>query len=217
MLTDRPEADGISHDLFDWLTASLPKATSEVMMTNAYLIPDATGLGILRDLSAADVEVLIHTNSLASHDVPAVNSHYKALRKPILKSGASLYEARHDAEIKQSIVDTQPVASRYMGLHAKSMVIDRRYAVIGSANFDPRSAYLNSEMVAVIDSESLAAELRSIILRDMSGANSWEVMLDEDGDLLWRHDTETTRRQPARDGWQRFQDAFFMLFPKRYY
>ena len=131
VLTDRPEADGISHDLFDWLMASLPKATSEVMMTNAYLIPDATGLGILRDLSAAGVEVLIHTNSLASHDVPAVNSHYKALRKPILKSGASLYEARHDAEIKQSIVDTQPVASQYMGLHAKSMVIDRRYAVIG--------------------------------------------------------------------------------------
>ena len=104
-----------------------------------------------------------------------------------------------------------------MGLHAKSLVIDRRYAVIGSANFDPRSAYLNSEMVAVIDSENLAAELRSIILRDMSGANSWQVVLDENGELLWRHDTETTRRQPARDGWQRFQDAFFMLFPKRYY
>ena len=112
---------------------------------------------------------------------------------------------------------TQPVASQYMGLHAKSMVIDRRYAVIGSANFDPRSAYLNSEMVAVIDSESLAEELRSIIRRDMSGANSWEVMLDEDGELLWRHDTEVTRRQPARDGWQRFQDALFMLFPKRYF
>ena len=59
-----------------------------------------------------------------------------------------------------------------MGLHAKPLVIDRRYAIIGSANFDRRSAYLNSEMVAVIDSEYLAAELRSIILRDMSGANS---------------------------------------------
>ena len=72
-------------------------------------------------------------------------------------------------------------------------------------------------MVAVIDSASLAEELRSIILRDMSGANSWEVTLDEDGKLLWRHDTEVTRRQPARDVWQRLQDAFFMLFPKRYY
>lgn len=72
-------------------------------------------------------------------------------------------------------------------------------------------------MVAVIDSESLAAELRSIILRDLSGANSRQVVLDDDGELVWRHDTETTRRQPARGGWQRFQDAFFMLFPKRYY
>lgn len=62
----------------------------------------------MRDLHARGVKVRILTNSLASHDVPAVNSHYKAWRKPILQSGAELYEVRPDAAVKPSIADTPP-------------------------------------------------------------------------------------------------------------
>jgi putative cardiolipin synthase len=154
---------------------------------------------------------------LASHDVPAVNSHYKVWRKPILESGASLFEARYDASIKTSIVDTKPISSRYMGLHSKSLVMDRRFAVIGSANLDPRSAFLNSEMIAIIDSKSLAEELAQAILLDTSAANSWEVSLNEKDQIIWSNDVESVSRQPARNGWQRFQDLLFMLFPKRLY
>ncbi len=38
------------------------------------------------------MKVTILTNSLASQDVPAVNSHYKRWRKPLLKAGVELYE-----------------------------------------------------------------------------------------------------------------------------
>ena len=93
----------------------------------------------------------------------------------------------------------------------------RRLAVIGSANLDPRSAFLNSEMIAIIDSESLAEELAQAILLDTSPANSWEVDLNDKNQIIWRNDVETVSRQPARNGWQRFQDLFFMLFPKRLY
>ena len=215
--SDRPGKDGFSHDLFDWITETLPKTETELLVTNAYLIPEASGVKILENLADAGVEVIVHTNSLASQDVPAVNSHYKKMRAPILRAGASLYEARTDASIKHSVVDTYPVAAKYMGLHAKSMVIDRRYSVIGSANFDPRSAFLNSEMIAIIDSEGLAEELMLAIRRDISAANSWEVTLDQEGKLSWRHDTEVTRRQPAKGLWQRIQDTLFTLFPKRLY
>ena len=133
------------------------------------------------------------------------------------RAGASLYEARHDAAIKDSVVDTLPISAKYMGLHSKSMVIDRRFAIIGSANLDPRSAFLNAEMIAVIDSEGLAEELALIILRDMAPSNSWEVRLDDDGKLQWQNDVETTQRQPARDSFQPIADWFFMLFPKRFY
>lgn len=217
VLTDRPGSDGISNDLYEWLAATLPRVEEELLVSNAYLIPEQDDITMLEALTAEGVEVVIHTNSLASHDVPAVNSHYKAWRKPLLQAGVALFEARHDAEIKTSVVDTPPIAATYMGLHSKSMVIDRRFSVVGSANFDPRSAFLNSEMVAVIDSESLAEELRQVILRDIHPANSWEVQLDATGKLSWQNDVKITQRQPARSGLQRVADWFFMLFPKRYY
>lgn len=62
----------------------------------------------MRDLHARGVKVRILTISLASHDVLAVNSHYKAWRKPILQSGAERYEVRPDAAVKPSIADTPP-------------------------------------------------------------------------------------------------------------
>lgn len=217
VLTDKPGSSGISNDVFDWVTQNLPTVQTELLVTNAYLIPETQGVAMLDDLVAAGAEVTIHTNSLASHDVPAVNSHYKVWRKPILESGASLFEARYDASIKTSIVDTHPISARYMGLHSKSLVMDRRFAVIGSANLDPRSAFLNSEMIAIIDSKSLAEELAQAILLDTSAANSWEVSLNENDQIIWSNDTESVSRQPARSGWQRFQDLFYMLFPKRLY
>ena len=217
VLTDRPGPDGISNDLYEWITKTIPAVKEELLVTNAYLIPETSGVSMLNDLSDSGVDVQIHTNSLASHDVPAVNSHYKAWRAPLLQAGVALYEARHDAEIKASVVDTPPISAKYLGLHSKSMVIDRRLAVIGSANLDPRSAFLNSEMIAVIDSEGLAKELAEVILRDMAPTNSWEVSLDDAGKLLWQNDVEVTRTQPARDSFQPIADWFFMLFPKRFY
>ena len=52
-----------------------------------------------------------------------------------------------------------------MGLHAKSMEIGRRSSVIDPANVDPQSALINSEMFAVIDSDSLVGELAETIER----------------------------------------------------
>ena len=217
VITDRPGPDGISNDLYEWVAGAIPEVKKELLVTNAYLIPDTSGMSMLASLTESGIDIQIHTNSLASHDVPAVNSHYKAWRAPLLQAGAALYEARHDAEIKVSVVDTLPISARYMGLHSKSMVIDRRLAVIGSANLDPRSAFFNSEMIAVIDSEGLAQELAEVILRDMAPENSWEVSLDDAGKLLWQNDVETTQTQPARNSFQPIADWFFMLFPKRFY
>jgi len=217
VLTDRPGPDGISNDVYEWIIGTVPEIQQELLVTNAYLIPETRGVRMLNDLSESGVDIQIHTNSLASHDVPAVNSHYKAWREPLLQAGVALYEARHDAGIKASVVDTPPISAKYLGLHSKSMVIDRRLAVIGSANLDPRSAFLNSEMIAVIDSEGLAQELAEVILRDMAPENAWEVSLDDAGKLLWRNDVETTQTQPARDSFQPIADWFFMLFPKRFY
>ena len=61
------------------------------------------------------------------------------------------------------------------GLHAKSMVIDDRIAVIGTHNFDPRGDEYNTEAVVVIEDEAFARALTASIERDMRPENAWTI------------------------------------------
>jgi len=62
-----------------------------------------------------------------------------------------------------------------MGLHAKSVVIDRRIGVVGTHNFDPRSETYNTEAVVVIEDPAFARALAESIARDLAPGNSWTV------------------------------------------
>jgi phosphatidylserine/phosphatidylglycerophosphate/cardiolipin synthase-like enzyme len=62
-----------------------------------------------------------------------------------------------------------------MGLHAKSLVVDRRIGVIGTHNFDPRSENYNTEGAVIIDDPVFAEQLAQSILRDVHPDNSWVV------------------------------------------
>ncbi len=208
---------GIRQDLVEVIYALASTARSEVLISNAYIIPSQRTIDSARQLHRQGVKIKVLTNSLATHDVPAVNSHYKQWRKPLLDAGVELYEMRHDASIQAEISDTAPVRATFMGLHTKAMVIDRQRSYIGSMNFDPRSANLNTEMGVIVDSAGLAQELAQAIERDIRPANSWRVRADEGGRLSWSNDVETVTRQPARSLWQRVQDVLFMAFPKSLY
>ncbi|MFT4256239.1 MAG: phospholipase D family protein [Pseudoxanthomonas sp.] len=74
---------------------------------------------------------------------------------------------------------TRPVPLRRaglrIGLHAKSMVIDGRIAVIGTHNFDPRSDRYNTESMVIIDDAAFAARLGESIERDIQPDNSWTI------------------------------------------
>jgi putative cardiolipin synthase len=215
--SDLPVAGTIEHVMLEQIHLMLGVAQSELLIVNAYIIPTDRGITALRKLNSRGVEIKVLTNSLASHDVPAVNSHYKQWRKPILKSGAQLYEMRHDAAIQPLVSDTPPTQAKFMGLHSKAMVVDREHVYIGSMNYDPRSAMINSEMGVFIESKGLAEALAQLIERDVQTANSWRVELDGDEELRWVNDTEVVTTQPARNWWQRVQDVFFKAVPKEYY
>lgn len=62
-----------------------------------------------------------------------------------------------------------------MGLHAKSLVVDRRIGVIGTHNFDPRSENYNTEGAVIIEDPVFAEQLAQSILRDIHPDNSWTV------------------------------------------
>ena len=61
----------------------------------------------------------------------------------------------------------------YLAIHAKSAVIDESVAIVGSFNYDPRSAFLNTEIGLVVHDPRFARRLAEHIGRDMAPANSY--------------------------------------------
>ena len=191
-------------------------AEKELLIMNAYIIPAQEGVDFLAEKTDSGVDIRILTNSLASHDVPAVNSHYEPWRDDFIRAGVELFELRADPAIK-SIVDVPPADSVFTGLHSKTAVVDRRYVFVGSMNLDPRSANINTEMGAIVDSPGLAEDLARVIERNMQGENAWQVKLNKDGGVFWVNSDETVTRQPARDSMQRVMNTLLKLGPRDQY
>jgi hypothetical protein len=72
-----------------------------------------------------------------------------------------------------------------IGLHAKSLVIDRRIGVVGSHNFDPRSDEYNTESMVVVHDRAFAERLARSIERDMAPGNAWVIAPRERLPILW--------------------------------
>jgi len=66
-------------------------------------------------------------------------------------------------------------AGTRMGLHAKSIVVDDSFAMVGTHNFDPRSDHYNTESGVVVYDRSFADALRASIMSDTQPANAWVV------------------------------------------
>lgn len=192
-------------------------AEQELLIQNAYIIPAEEAIDFLESKRDAGVKIRVLTNSLASHDVPAVNSHYEPWRDDFISAGVDLWELRSDPAIKSTVVDVPPVNSGFTGLHSKCAVADRRYVFIGSMNLDPRSRAINTEMGAMVDSPELAEDLARVLERNMSGDNAWHVQMDEKGKLSWVNSEQTLYKQPARNGMQRVMNVLMKVGPQDQY
>ncbi len=191
---------------------ALRAAKGELQITNAYVIPGERSHEMFGHWQRNGVDVKLLTNSLESHDVPAVNGAYKKKRDLLLDYDVKLYELRADAAVK-SFQDTPPVVSKFLGLHTKAFVVDRERVFVGSLNFDGRSINLNTEMGLLVESPELGEQLGAYMDTDISGENAWRVGRDEHGTMYWENPDETVTRQPARGFSQRISDFFFGILP----
>lgn len=192
------------------------KPTTDVELVSAYFVPTAAGVEAFTALAGQGVKIRILTNSLEATDVAVVHAGYAKRRKPLLRTGITLYEAQRlpsDARAKKR---TGPGGSSASSLHAKTFSVDRSRVFIGSFNFDPRSARLNTELGFVIESPSLARKIEARF-NDRVPVEAYEVRLSDTGDLYWierrgeevvRHDTE-----PGTSYWQRTGIRFLSLLP----
>mgnify|MGYP001033343016 CR=1 FL=1 len=60
-------------------------------------------------------------------------------------------------------------------LHAKSIVVDEAFAMVGSHNFDPRSDHYNTEAGVIVHDQRFARQVRASILRSTTPDNAWVI------------------------------------------
>ncbi len=211
-LGDAAESALLPHKLGELLGE--PRA--EVELISAYFVPGES-TGLFTSMAKRGVRLTVLTNSFEATDVAVVHAGYAKRRKELLEAGVTLYELKRispQSQSARSFVGSS--GSSASSLHAKTFSVDRARVFVGSFNFDPRSANLNTEMGILIDSAALAQRIASSFETGIP-ERSYEVRLSDEGELYWierrgqervRHDTE-----PGTSFWQRAGVRFMSLLP----
>jgi cardiolipin synthase C len=207
-------SDGL---IFDKLTNIIGAPSERLDLVSPYFVPTAAGVDAFVAMAKRGVTIRILTNSLEATDVAAVHAGYAKRRRALLMAGITLYELRRLSPSTATTAGTGLAhGSSASSLHAKTFSLDGARVFIGSFNFDPRSARLNTEMGFVIDSRDLARNMAGTFDQHISGI-AYEVRLSEGRQIFWierregrlvRHDTE-----PGTGFWQRAMVFFLSLLP----
>jgi len=136
------------------LIAAIQNAQHHIILNSAYFVPTSAQEEAL--VNAADrgvqVSLLVPSFSDSTLSMHVQRSHYSHL----LKHGIAIYEMQDQV------------------LHAKMVSIDGVWSVIGSSNFDYRSAGINAEIDVVILGNDTASLLESRFEQDVKNAEKIE-------------------------------------------
>lgn len=170
--------------LLDALLRSVGSPATSLDLVSPYFVPGKEGADALGALARSGVRVRVLTNSLAATDVTAVHAGYAKRRVDLLQAGVQLFELKSSAREDEEGGRRRFGGSSAASLHAKTFAIDGRRIFVGSFNFDPRSALLNTEMGLLIDSPALVQQLAVQFDGGLQGA-AYTVRLGADGRLQW--------------------------------
>jgi len=123
-------------------------ARRQITLSMAYFIP--TGMILRALLAARKRRVGIRVIVPGKSDVKLVQLATAYLYDRLIRRGFRIYERQHRM------------------LHSKVMIVDDFYTLVGSANLDPRSLYINLEFIAVIRSQNLARIMQRICRFEIS-------------------------------------------------
>lgn len=130
------QSANVMHQL---LFAAVSAARSSIFVITPYFVPDEAMVLALQSAAYRGVQVQILIPTCSDHRTVlwAGRSYYEDL----INAGVHVYEHDHTM------------------LHSKSMVIDRAWAMVGSANMDERSFLINFELTTLLYSRKLAEVL----------------------------------------------------------
>ena len=141
LLSGSPRAEDKAPELWDALVRLMAQG-NDVLLQTPYIICNHKMYDDLEQL-AASRQVRVLTNAVENGANPSGCSDYLREKQNILSRGLDVYE----------VVCGQ-------SLHTKTILIGDDLSVVGSFNADMRSAYLDTELMLVIESEEVNAALR---------------------------------------------------------
>ena len=161
-------------------------AKKELIIATPYFVPGTRGTAWFKEKKNNGIDIKILTNSLAATDVTAVHAGYKKYRKQLVASGIHLFELKPTAKSLLSKANKLIEGSKHASLHAKYVIVDQQYVFVGSANMDPRSGLLNTEIGIMVDSKELAQQAAALFNRSTSLENSYQLQIEQpDNKLAW--------------------------------
>jgi len=170
-------------DVLNGVERYMLNAEEEVYIESPYFVLLPDDLERFLKMRARGIDVTVVTNSLAAIDHALVHSGYMKNRKALLEAGVRIFELRADATVEGTAYSGGSGATST--LHAKVFVVDQRYYFIGSFNFDPRSAYLNTESGVILDSPELAKALVEEHAASVMD-QAYELYLNQKNQIRWR-------------------------------
>ena len=197
------------------LIQHLEQPEKNVDLISAYFVPEKKGAKMLTDLAKDGVKVRVLTNSFKANDVAVVHAFYGKYRQNLLEHGVQLYEflpALNKNDLDKNTEDLAKKAKVSIkglsrsSLHAKLMALDEKQVFIGSFNFDPRSAYLNTEIGVLLNSPPLAQAVHTTMDETLS-KYAYKLVLDANKKITWQRQTPQGpviyTKEPRMKWWQR--------------
>ena len=205
-----PEAQSIRIPLRE----AVLSARSELIVLSPYFVPTDRLFEGFRMLRERGVEIIVITNSLAANNHSIVHSGYTPWRKRLLEIGVQLFETRPDAQATG--VEKSGMARSGGTLHTKAFVVDRQIFYLGSFNWDPRSAYINTEMGLILNSPKFG-DLAGRRMDAVLPYNTYRLDVDERGRLEWITFNGDERvvytKEPETSWWKRFSVGVMGILP----
>ncbi|WP_124981305.1 cardiolipin synthase [Nonlabens xiamenensis] len=162
-------------NIMEAIFMAITSAESCVRITTPYFIPNEAILTALKSAARSGIEVQILVPRIG--DSWAARYASRSYFREILESGIQVFWYNKGM------------------VHAKSMVVDDKFATIGTSNMDYRSFDINFEINALIFDQGMAVELNEQFNKDLEDCT--EVQLD-----LWE----------KRDDLNKFKESFCRLW-----
>ncbi|MEK7651597.1 MAG: phospholipase D-like domain-containing protein [Patescibacteria group bacterium] len=137
-----------------WL--SIKAGREKIYLTYSYFVPDKTLRNILKEKAkeGVDVRILLPNDYIDGNTIRWASHRYF---EELLQSGVKIYEY-------------QPTM-----IHSKTIVVDGKFSIVGSANFDIRSTELNKENILCIVEKDFASDLENTFFQDLKHAKQMKL------------------------------------------